>query len=92
MERMTQQNAQGVWTVPAEHVTQVEHEASGAAVARLAHYETMHAALEQQQAEMAAKLEQLRAAEKQNSVQFRELVGNKLLHTNMLAILIGYGL
>lgn len=65
---------------------------AGAAVDRLAAYEDIAPALEQRQTQLAEKLAQLRGAGKERSVQFRELLAEKLTNASMLALLKTRGL
>ena len=57
------------------------------ALARLAQFEDMAQGLDQEQAEIAQRLEQLRSQGREKTVQFRELLAQKLTNQNMKLLL-----
>lgn len=57
------------------------------ALARLAQFEDMAQGLDREQAEIAQRLEQLRSQGREKTVQFRELLAQKLSNANMLLLL-----
>ena len=63
-----------------------------AALARLAVFEDMAENLDREQEEIARKLEDLRGRGKEKTVQFRELLAQKLVNNNMKFLLERYGL
>lgn len=83
MERYTQHSRTG-WQVP-EGLEQ-------AAAERLAHFEDAYEDIRSKQARLEEQMESLRAAGKQKSVRFRELLGEKLMLQQMVMILESHGL
>lgn len=65
---------------------------TGEAAERLARFERFAADIAADQQNLAQRLEQLRAAGKKNSAQFRESLGKKLTNGAILALLKTYGL
>ena len=63
-----------------------------AALARLAAFEDMAENLDREQEEIARKLEDLRGRGKEKTVQFKELLAQKLVNNNMKLLLERYGL
>ena len=57
------------------------------ALARLAQFEDMAQGLDREQAEIAQRLEQLRGQGREKTVQFRELLAQKLTNQNMKLLL-----
>lgn len=55
-------------------------------------FERMLRSVQQQYQETSDKMEQLKAAGKEKSATFRQLMGNKLMLQNMLAMYQAYGL
>lgn len=76
MERLTTPGPEGGYTVAD----------LGEAVARLAQFENAYDHVVLRQAEVMRQMEALKAAGKQKSVQFRELLGEKLMNQNMLIL------
>lgn len=60
--------------------------------ARLAAFERMLAALQANYAETTARLQEAKAAGKEKTAAFRQLLGNKMLYKNMLDLYGIYGL
>ena len=60
------------------------------ALSRLAQFEDMAQGLDREQAEIAQRLEQLRSQGREKTVQFRELLGQKLVNNNMILLLERY--
>lgn len=75
MERLTYQGPQG-W--------QVEEGRLAEALERLARFETAYEDILREQEELAAIMEPLKAAGRQKSAQFRELLGKKLTNQQLL--------
>lgn len=65
---------------------------AGEAVQRLAAFENIAQDIKASQEMVAAKLEQLRAEGKKNSVQFRELLVKKMNNAMILSVFMAYGL
>ena len=63
---------------------------AGPAADRLARFESLYERLLTRQDEITAKLEELRAADKKNSVKFKELLGEKLMNNNTLILFKTY--
>ena len=57
------------------------------ALARLAQFEDMAQGLDREQAEIAQRLDQLRSQGREKTVQFRELLAQKLTNQNMKLLL-----
>ena len=57
------------------------------ALARLAQFEDMAQGLDREQTEIAQRLEQLRSQGREKTVQFRELLAQKLTNQNMKLLL-----
>ena len=55
-------------------------------------FEKMLAFVQQKYADTAAKMEQLKAADKTKTATFRQLMGDKLMYQNMLTLYKLYGL
>lgn len=64
----------------------------GAALDRLGRFEDFYAALMSRRTEIPVQLEALRAKGKDRTVQFRELMAQKLTDTSVLLLLERYGL
>lgn len=75
MERMTYKTEAG-WQVPEGQLEE--------ALERLARFEDAYEAILADQEALTAKLEPLKAAGKQKSAQFRELLGQKLVNQQIL--------
>lgn len=59
---------------------------------RLAAFEQLYADLREEQRKTIAALELLRAEKKEKTVRFRELLGQKLMQAQQLALFERYGL
>ena len=55
-------------------------------------FEKMLAFVQQKYADTAAKMEQMKAADKTKTATFRQLMGDKLMYQNMLTLYKLYGL
>lgn len=82
MERLTTQGSDGTYTA-----TDLN-----AALEKLARFENAYDYVSTRQAELIRRMEELKAAGKQKSVQFRELLGEKLMNQNMLILWETYGI
>ena len=82
MERLTTQGPGGTYTA-----TDLN-----AALEKLARFENAYDYVSARQAELILRMEELKAAGKQKSVQFRELLGEKLMNQNMLILWETYGI
>lgn len=90
MERYTKKQDQG-------HVVSegIEHTAGGyqgAAIDRLAAYESLHQEVLQGYQQLSSELEELRAQGKTKSARFRELMGKKLMSAYVINLLRLYDL
>ena len=81
MERYTKKE-QGNITVPPDQLEQ--------ALERLAAFEDLACGLEEEQQQIAQRLGTLREQGKEKTVQFRELLGQKLVNNNMILLLERY--
>ena len=84
MERYTQRKADGRVSVPPEQLDQ--------ALERLARFEDMALGLEGEQGDIAARLAALREQGRDKTVQFRELLAQKLTNSNLRLLLERYRL
>ena len=84
MERYTKREADGRVSVPQEQLDQ--------ALERLARFEDMALGLEAEQGDIAARLAALREQGKDKTVQFRELLAQKLTNSNLRLLLERYRL
>ena len=75
------------YTVCAGGAVSVPPEQLEAALERLARFEDMALGLEAEQGDIAARLAALREQGKDKTVQFRELLAQKLSNANMLLLL-----
>ena len=91
MARLTKAGPGG-YVVPAQAVRCGPGVAGGEAIERLAAFENLADEIEAQQAEIAADLSRLRSAGRERSVQFKELLGKKLINAQILALLQARGL
>ena len=80
------------FTVREDGTAQVRVEDMKAALARLAAFEDMVENLDREQEEIARKMEDLRGRGKEKTVQFKELLAQKLVNNNMRFRLERYGL
>lgn len=64
----------------------------GPAINRLGAFERIYTKLEAEQEEYSQELAKLRAEGKKNSARFREIMGKKLVGSNMLAVFHAWGL
>lgn len=92
MERLTTQQIDGSYQAPTSSVQAAGSAWQGEAIHRLAQFENYFEALRAQQADLAQKLERLRSEGKKSSVQFREMLGNKVMGSQALAMLKVYGI
>lgn len=92
MNRMTEKTEHDRYVISADSIQATPLGFTGPAVDRLAVFEDIYQDLLEQQQQISASLEALRQAGKKNSVQFRELMGKKLMNTNTLSLFQARGL
>ena len=80
------------YTTRKDGAVMVRPEDMDAALLRLAAFEDMAENLDREQEEIARKLEDLRGRGKEKTVQFKELLAQKLVNNNMKLLLERYGL
>lgn len=80
------------YTTRKDGAMMVRPEDMEAALLRLAAFEDMAENLDREQEEIARKLEDLRGRGKEKTVQFKELLAQKLVNNNMKLLLERYGL
>ena len=90
--RLTEKTAGGAYRVARGAIQPVEDGFAGEAVERLAKFEDLREELEAAQEELSRKMAPLRAAGQTNSVKFRELMGKKLMNSQILLLLSRRGL
>lgn len=78
MARLTEKLPDGQYTVDADRTAE--------AIQRLGQYEDLAAYLQAQVDDITREMDALRLEGKEKTVKFRELLGNKLLQNNMLAM------
>lgn len=93
MDRLTlkSQNGEG-YVLPVQYMDAAQDFCTGPAVERLACFENFYTELAARQQEMADSLEKLRSEGKKNSVKFKETLGQKMIESNILAMLKIYGI
>jgi hypothetical protein len=92
MERLTKAAGDNRYIVEGGRIQQDPKGYYGEAVERLAVFENMFEDLVRSQTEISEELERLRREGKKNSFKFRELMGKKLINSNILILLKNYGL
>lgn len=92
MARLTKPCGNGTYTAPAQTVQQTAAGLEGEAITRLGLFEDFAQELWQEQKELAAELEKMRAEGKKNSVKFREMLGKKVMGSSTLLQLRMHGL
>lgn len=80
------------YTTRKDGAMMVRPEDMEAALLRLATFEDMAENLDREQEEITRKLEDLRGRGKEKTVQFKELLAQKLVNNNMKLLLERYGL
>jgi len=91
MERWSKQLPDGRYYVPGAPET-LPQGYGGAAVERLAAFENVYAGLLAAQQQIAAELQELRAADKTKSARFKGLLAYKLTNQNLLDLFASQGL
>ena len=86
MERLTQRDGQGRYSLP-EGVGDLQD-----VIDRLGRFEDFWDKLSADQAEIIRQMEALRQQEKTKTVQFRELMGKKMMNSSLFARFRFYGL
>ena len=91
MARLTQKTLAGAW-LPPDAITPWDGGYTGPAAERLSAFEDYLESLRAEQDLLSDKLEELRAAGKKQTAQFREAMGEKLVGSNALLMLKMRGL
>ena len=91
MERLTKKSPEGCWYVPGAP-QQLAEGYGGRAVERLAALENVYEGLLQTQQQIAAELQELRAAGKIKTLRFKELMASKLTNQNTISLFESQGL
>ncbi len=91
MQRYTKKQDQA-YVAGDEGIKAVEGGYSGAAIDRLAAYESLHQDVLQNYRQLSIELEQLRAQGKMKSLRFKELMGKKLMSAHIISLLKLYDL
>ena len=91
MKRIAQPAPEG-WIIPQEALVPLEGGMGGPAARRLAVFEEMAQGVLDRQEALAAQLDRLRRENKTKTAQFRELLGKKLMNTQMISLLQAHGL
>ena len=91
MSRLTKKT-ENDYLVDAEYLVQKENSFTGEAVDKLAAFENFAQHLAEEQVQLTAELEELKAQGKGNTVRFRQLFANKLTGQNTLILLKRFGI
>ena len=93
MERFTQKKTvqEEKYVLGEQEIMQNPYGYTGAAVDRLGVFEDVFEDLTAEQERLSAQLKELRLQDKTKSYQFRELMGKKLVNSNVLSLLRTYG-
>ena len=87
MTRLTRRRDDGEgYVVDDAHISHDASGYSGEAIQRLAQFENAYEELVAGQAQIAEELERLRSEGKKNTVRFRELLGEKLINSRIVAL------
>lgn len=89
MNRLTQKNESGKYCLSQGSLS--NDESITEAIDRLAAFENVCENLLYKQTEISAELEKLRSEDKTNTVKFKQLLANKLMNGNILAMFSLYG-
>lgn len=92
MARLTKFLDNGSYSVDNDKISQNENGFSGEAINKLAKIENICERLPIEQIELSKELEKLRNEDKKNSYKFRELMGKKLVNTEIITLLKNNGL
>ena len=92
MNRMTKHTTEGRWYVEGAPEIWAEGCYGGAAVDRLAIFENVYEGLQAQQQQIAAELQNLRAAGKAKSARFKELTSYKMINQSTVNLFESLGL
>lgn len=94
MERLTQKGTgrEEKYILGEQEIAQKPYGYTGGAVDRLGVFEDVYEDLIAAQEHLSAQLEELRLQGKTKSYQFRELMGKKLVNSNILSLFRTYGI
>lgn len=92
MARMTRRREDGAFVLPADSLSPADGVWAGPAAEKLAAYENLGEELCAQQAQLSQKMADLRAAGRERTVQFRELMAQKLSNAYVISLLQARGL
>ena len=94
MKRLTKESDSdsGAFVVHADLIEKCADGYGGKAIDKLAVFENVLDGLAEEQGKIAERLEALRSEGKTNSVKFKELLGQKLLNANTLALFEVHGI
>lgn len=86
MDRITNLSAGGLPLIPTDALTQQEDGYTGKAADRLAAYEDLYTSLLQERDKIEERLALLRAEGKQSTIQFKQMIAQKLTNNNILML------
>ena len=93
MRRFTTTEGPGhPYRVSPDAVTREDAGDTGPAIERLACFENAYEAIERERDKAEAELSKLRAAGKQKTVQFKQLLAQKITHANILSLFAIHGI
>lgn len=90
MERVTKKVDSGGYEIAETFINKKVEEQFKIAIEKLGKVEDMYEDLQKKQKEMSAQMDVLRNEGKEKSVKFRELLGNKIINNNILALFALY--
>lgn len=92
MDRLTRVADDGSYVVDDTNVQHGINGYFGEAITRLARFENFYTELLESQVKIPEEMEKLRGQGKTKSVRFRELMGEKMVKTNLISMIKTYGL
>ena len=92
MERLTEKLSKTQYQVTKSALQEMEKGYTGQAIDRLAAFENVYAEVWESQQALPEQLEKLRAAGREKTVQFRELMTKKMTNAMILNLFKTYGI
>lgn len=90
--RLTTKQPDHTHLVPADLIASSADGVGGPAIERLAAFEDLYEEIMKRQQAYTEQMEQLRAQGKQNSHQFKEIMGKKLMNAHIISLFMAYGI
>lgn len=92
MPRLTHLYSNGKYITEEINVSFNDRGVGGAAIEKLAVFETVFEELVQEQETLSQKLQEMRVAGKTSSYRYKEIMGQKLVNSSVISIFQRYGL